>query len=425
MLTSSSEVSFNVGKLLWGLFWMLIITAVSYIFFPKKMLTPTEQISHLHGRILELRADIDAGKSRIAQIKGLESEFMELIRKHERLRSQSKIINADINELHDSNDQIRDQFVEYQKAYCDAICKQAIGEKWPNIKVGKIGRREFVEIIHLDRDELFYSYELPNVAGARINAKASTEQLSEKLQHRFQFELSDELKALLDIEEPQVIGGVPRQLMPANFNPLRELALLKQRMQAVHLKRRNEQGNIQRLEGEYNRLLKEIDRCICRHHGVMQRNNGLQPAVGLQVAGGVDGAGVDNQVFRLRFKIIEIENKIDRGRRKIWDLDREIRHLERRLKNLPQQAQVGRQLKHNQAGLHVISASYGADGIFNDVTRLVRDKVKRGDLHFSANSGELGGDPIFGKVKQFDILYNHGGVEYFKSYREGSWVSLP
>ena len=201
MLTSSSEVSFNVGKLLWGLFWMLIIIAVSYIFFPKKMLTPTEQISHLHGRILELRADIDAGKSRIAQIKGLESEFMELIRKHERLRSQSKIINADINELHDSNDQIRDQFVEYQKAYCDAICKQAIGEKWPYIKVGKIGRREFVEIIHLDRDELFYSYELPNVAGARINAKASTEQLSEKLQHRFQFELSDELKARLHLTQ--------------------------------------------------------------------------------------------------------------------------------------------------------------------------------------------------------------------------------
>lgn len=404
---------------------MLIITGISYVFLPKKKLAPVEQMYPMQSRILELRADIDAGKSRIAQIKDLESELIELSKIYELQKRHSKIINANINELNDRNDQIKDQFVEYQKDFCDAACKQAIGEKWPEITVDKFGNRKLIEVIHLDSNEIFFSYELPNVAGARMNAKASTQQLSKKLQHRFQFELSDELKDLLDIEEPQVIGGFPGQLVPANFNPLRELALLKQRMQAVHLKRRNAQGDLQRLDDEYNRLLKELDRCICRHDGVMERNNGLQPAVGLQVAGGVDGAGVENQVFRLRFKIIEIKNEIDRGRQKIWGLDREIRQLERRLKNLPQQAQVGRQLKHNQAGLHVISASYGADGIFNDVTRLVRDKVKRGDLHFSANSGELGGDPIFGKVKQFDILYNHGGVGYSKSYREGSWISLP
>ena len=57
---------------------MLIITGISYVFLPKKKLAPVEQMYPMQSRILELRADIDAGKSRIAQIKDLESELIEL-----------------------------------------------------------------------------------------------------------------------------------------------------------------------------------------------------------------------------------------------------------------------------------------------------------------------------------------------------------
>jgi hypothetical protein len=56
-----------------------------------------------------------------------------------------------------------------------------------------------------------------------------------------------------------------------------------------------------------------------------------------------------------------------------------------------------------------LKATYGAGSTQRDVKDLVKSKVQNGRLNFSAHSGELGGDPIFGQVKTFYIKYIFGG----------------
>ncbi len=73
----------------------------------------------------------------------------------------------------------------------------------------------------------------------------------------------------------------------------------------------------------------------------------------------------------------------------------------------------------------MLKASYGAGQVQRDVKDLVRSKIQNGRLDFSANSGELGGDPIFGQVKTFYIEYVANGRVMKKSFREGEHVSLP
>lgn len=76
-------------------------------------------------------------------------------------------------------------------------------------------------------------------------------------------------------------------------------------------------------------------------------------------------------------------------------------------------------------GLLVLKATYGADQTQRDVKDLVKSKIQNGRLDFHAHSGELGGDPIFGKVKTFYIKYVAGGHVIERSFREGEHVSIP
>jgi hypothetical protein len=76
-------------------------------------------------------------------------------------------------------------------------------------------------------------------------------------------------------------------------------------------------------------------------------------------------------------------------------------------------------------GLLVLKATYGADQTQRDVKDLVKSKIQNGRLDFRAHSGELGGDPAFGKVKTFYIKYISNGRTLEKSFREGEHVSLP
>lgn len=86
---------------------------------------------------------------------------------------------------------------------------------------------------------------------------------------------------------------------------------------------------------------------------------------------------------------------------------------------------VAPSLAISSRGLTVLKATYGAESTQRDVKDLVKAKIQNGRLNFRAHSGELGGDPIFGKVKSFYIKYISGGRVEEKSFREGENVSLP
>ena len=76
-------------------------------------------------------------------------------------------------------------------------------------------------------------------------------------------------------------------------------------------------------------------------------------------------------------------------------------------------------------GFAILKATYGALSTHKDVKELVKGKINNGKLNLYAGSGGLGGDPIFGEVKEFRIKYLHNGRIKEKVYREGERVSLP
>jgi len=76
-------------------------------------------------------------------------------------------------------------------------------------------------------------------------------------------------------------------------------------------------------------------------------------------------------------------------------------------------------------GLTIMSATYGAENVRRDVKDIVKSKIQNGTLNFSAGSHELGGDPIFGKSKEFKIKYMHRGRIQERTFREGERVSIP
>ena len=76
-------------------------------------------------------------------------------------------------------------------------------------------------------------------------------------------------------------------------------------------------------------------------------------------------------------------------------------------------------------GLTIMSATFGAENVRRDLKDMIRSKIQNGRLEFSAHSGELGGDPIFGKSKEFRIKYMYRGGIQERTFREGERVSLP
>ena len=99
-------------------------------------------------------------------------------------------------------------------------------------------------------------------------------------------------------------------------------------------------------------------------------------------------------------------------------------------KRSPSQAEIDKRTEElpseaSASGLVVLKATYGADETQRDVKDLVKSKVQNGRLDFNVNSGQLGGDPIFGKAKMFYIKYSSNGKVVEKSFKEGENVSLP
>ena len=81
---------------------------------------------------------------------------------------------------------------------------------------------------------------------------------------------------------------------------------------------------------------------------------------------------------------------------------------------------------HSWAGeLKILRATYGAGSVERDVTSIVQEHVKNGQLSIRAQSNVLGGDPIFGKVKTLTINYSSNKREFTIHVKEGQTVSLP
>ena len=70
----------------------------------------------------------------------------------------------------------------------------------------------------------------------------------------------------------------------------------------------------------------------------------------------------------------------------------------------------------------ILSAKYGADEKWVDVTAKVKDLFDKKEIIKSGN--RLGGDPIFGTKKSLVIEYNINGDTQTKTFKEGSQVNL-
>jgi hypothetical protein len=79
----------------------------------------------------------------------------------------------------------------------------------------------------------------------------------------------------------------------------------------------------------------------------------------------------------------------------------------------------------SEAALGILSATYGAENVQEDVTSIVTGKVFQGRLRFRVGNNELGGDPISGKVKELRVKFAVSGQEMERTFREGEQAALP
>jgi hypothetical protein len=77
------------------------------------------------------------------------------------------------------------------------------------------------------------------------------------------------------------------------------------------------------------------------------------------------------------------------------------------------------------SAFRVISARYGIEGAFVDVTNLVTGYVSYGGLEFQATNDALGGDPAVDHVKEFQITYSVDDEVKERRFVEEDWVRLP
>lgn len=80
------------------------------------------------------------------------------------------------------------------------------------------------------------------------------------------------------------------------------------------------------------------------------------------------------------------------------------------------------QTTHLAGSTRILSASYGADGTFRDVTTYAQAAARKGS--WKADSSTLGGDPVFGKVKVLKIRYQTGEGVFEEEFPENSEVTL-
>lgn len=79
----------------------------------------------------------------------------------------------------------------------------------------------------------------------------------------------------------------------------------------------------------------------------------------------------------------------------------------------------------NSGGLIILSAKYGADKSWIDVTPLLRAKITDNKLRVTASNDELGTDPIKGVVKNLEVTYSYNGQTRSTKVGETATLFLP
>jgi uncharacterized delta-60 repeat protein len=73
----------------------------------------------------------------------------------------------------------------------------------------------------------------------------------------------------------------------------------------------------------------------------------------------------------------------------------------------------------------IVEATYGADGVYADVSDIVTAQLNSGNNVISASNSAMGEDPIFGVVKTLSVKYRLGTGVYITTAREGSSLTIP
>lgn len=74
--------------------------------------------------------------------------------------------------------------------------------------------------------------------------------------------------------------------------------------------------------------------------------------------------------------------------------------------------------------IRIIHAEYGADGKNVDVTEILQERAKNGDLVIQASNG-IAGDPCYGRVKYLNVEYLFDGKTFKREVCEGQTLIIP
>jgi len=76
-------------------------------------------------------------------------------------------------------------------------------------------------------------------------------------------------------------------------------------------------------------------------------------------------------------------------------------------------------------GLYIVRAYYGWQASTNNVTELLRSRMRDGQLSFVVTNSAMGGDPAIGADKILVVIYRNQGTEKAAIVREGYTLTLP
>jgi len=76
-------------------------------------------------------------------------------------------------------------------------------------------------------------------------------------------------------------------------------------------------------------------------------------------------------------------------------------------------------------GLSIVRAYYGWQASTNNVTELLRSRMRDGQLSFVVTNSAMGGDPAIGADKILVVIYRNQGTEKAAIVREGYTLTLP
>ena len=76
-------------------------------------------------------------------------------------------------------------------------------------------------------------------------------------------------------------------------------------------------------------------------------------------------------------------------------------------------------------GLRILHAQYGANETYQDVTSRVNANVGNDQLRMEVSNQTMGGDPLENVEKELEVRYSIDGMEYKKTFAEGSTAGIP